>query len=247
MQHTGNRHENAIAEYHREAVERVADANIPRLVVVIELEHVVTVGGNVVGGAAECHQEKEEHRALKPERGVERERHAGKRRAEQRLHRQHPPPFRLVQIHEGAPERLDDPRQSEPARVKANLAVAHSQLHVHHHSHRHYDDVWQPLGDVKCGNPRPRVSSTPVFFLIQKTFVHHFVIPFVFLPYPQNCLASAVSPLYLGILIVMQQYFLVVVATLAHHGSSNLAEADAVSPPFPVQCERVAAFLHFEV
>ena len=78
LKNTRYRHQNTVSEYHRKAIEGVADANIPRLVVVVEFQHVVTVGSNVVSGAAESHEEEEEHRALKPERGIQRERNSGK-------------------------------------------------------------------------------------------------------------------------------------------------------------------------
>ena len=48
----------------------------------VEVQHIETVGCNVVGGTGESHEEEEEHRALKPERSIQRKGHTGERQAQ---------------------------------------------------------------------------------------------------------------------------------------------------------------------
>ena len=158
LQRACQRHQSAIAEDDGQPVECVTDAHEPSLMVLVEFEHVVAVGGNVVRGTRKRHEEEAEHGALKPERRIERERYACQRRAEQGLHGQHPPALGLVEVDKRAPEGLDDPRQAEPAGVERNICVAHAQLHVHHYGHAHHNHVGKAFGHVESWNPTPGIS-----------------------------------------------------------------------------------------
>ena len=152
----GNQH--AVAENDSQAIERVTDAHKPHLLMVVQLKHVVAVGGNVVGGTGESHQEEEGHSALEPEGSVQRKSHTRQRRAQQQLHGQHPPALGAIEVDKGTPQRLDDPRQSQPAGIEGNVCVCQSQLHIHDYGHRHHHHVGQSFGDIKGRYPRPRIS-----------------------------------------------------------------------------------------
>ena len=99
----GERHERAVHEDDGESIERIAQSDVLRLVVLVKLYHVEAVGRDVVCGTGERHCEEEEHRALKPERRRQREGDASQRTAHEQLHREHPPAFCLQQVDERTP------------------------------------------------------------------------------------------------------------------------------------------------
>ena len=55
----------------------------------------------------------------------------------------------------GAPQRLDHPRQVEPARVERDVGVGDAEVLVHHHRQRHHHHVGQALGEVERRDPAP--------------------------------------------------------------------------------------------
>ena len=114
----------------------------------VQFEHVETVGGNVMSGTAEGHEEEEKHRALEPKGRVEREGNSCQRRAEEHLHEQHPPALGLVEIHKGTPQGLYHPGKAEPTRVEGNLGVRKPHLCVHHNGDGHDDHIGKSFADV---------------------------------------------------------------------------------------------------
>ena len=82
LQITCNHDEESLSEDCGQSVERAAYAYKPCLLVLVEAEHVETVGGNVVGRAAESHYPKEKQRALKPKVGWYCERNAAECRTD---------------------------------------------------------------------------------------------------------------------------------------------------------------------
>ena len=72
LQHASSRNQHTIAEDNCQAIERVANAHEPHLLVVVKFEHVVAVCRYVMRSTGERHEEEEGHRALKPERRIER-------------------------------------------------------------------------------------------------------------------------------------------------------------------------------
>ena len=121
----------------------------------VEFEHVETVGGNVVGGTGEGHEEETEHGALKPEVGTQGEGYACQRRSEQYLCQQNPPSFCLYKVDKRTPQRFDNPGQAEPTGVKTNFAIGQAHLHIEHDSNGGYDNIGQTFSDVKGRNPCP--------------------------------------------------------------------------------------------
>ncbi len=81
FQNARKRHQRPISENHRQPIERIANAHKPRLLMLVEFQHIITVGGDVVCSTRECHQEETEHRPLEPKVGVQRESHSRQRRA----------------------------------------------------------------------------------------------------------------------------------------------------------------------
>lgn len=148
LQIAGYHHQHALPEDGGEAVEGAADAHEHGLLMVVKLEHVVAVGGDVVGGAAERHEGEKAERGLEPETRLERERHTAKGGADEQLHGHDPPALGLHQVDEGAPQGLDDPWQIEPAGVKGDFSVAQSQLLVEYERDGHHRHIGQSFREI---------------------------------------------------------------------------------------------------
>ena len=191
----------------------------------IQLNHVETICRNVVGSTTEGDEEEEAHRCLKPEGGRQREGDAGKGSSDESLHGEHPPALSLQQIYERTPQGLDDPGKGEPSGIETHLSIGQPQLHVHHHREGGYDDVGESLGKIEGRNPCP---WTPTVFLC-----YHFTSLFIkFLDF--------------STLIVVQQDGIIMITLLAHHGSTNLAEAYSMPPTGSDEFEtlRHSLFIH---
>ena len=150
------RHQGTIAKDNSQSVEGVADANEPRLLMLVEFQHIIAIGGNIVGGTGKGHQEEAEHGALKPEVGVQGEGDACQRRAQQQLHGEYPPAFGLTQVDKRTPEGFDNPGQAQPTGIKAYLCVCQSHLHIKHYGDGCHNDIGQTLCHVERGYPHPR-------------------------------------------------------------------------------------------
>ena len=148
LQHSGERHENAVDEDYCESVERVSEPHVFCLVVVVEFYHVEPVGSHVVGGAAEGDDEEQAHGGLKPECRRYAERYASQCAADEHLHGEHPPALGLQEVDERAPQRFYHPRQSQPSGEETHLSIGESHLHIHHHGETRHDGVWQSLGEI---------------------------------------------------------------------------------------------------
>ena len=71
------------------------------------------------------------------------------------LQRHDPAALGAQQVHQRAPQRLDDPGQVQPARVQRDLGVGDAEVLVHHHRQRHHHHVRQALAEVERGDPAP--------------------------------------------------------------------------------------------
>ena len=131
FQQSGKRHKSTIHEDDGKTVESVTKPYILRLVVFVKLNHVETVGRNVVRGTSKCHQEEEEHRTLKPECSGQSEGNACQCAAHEHLHGEHPPAFCLQKVDERTPKRLHHPRQCKPPCVETHFGIGESHLHIH--------------------------------------------------------------------------------------------------------------------
>ena len=123
--HTGSHdHQRPLPYHHRHAVEERTDPHKHALTVFAQSEHIKTVGGDIVGGGGEGHQP--EHGQGGGEKAAygEHEGYRGHAHGYHHLHGEHPPTLGADDIHEGAPEGLDDPRQIEPRGVEGEFGVA---------------------------------------------------------------------------------------------------------------------------
>ncbi len=164
---SGDSHQYAIAEDIRQAVERAAYAHECRLVALAQGKHVEAVGGNVVCGRGKGGYREEQQRDVEQadgrltggnhlRRGVgdgecqpdEAERH-------EHLHGDGPPPLGAQDVDEGAPERLDGPRQIEQAGEERHFAIGHTELGKHQDGDVVDDEVGQAFGEVEGGDPQP--------------------------------------------------------------------------------------------
>ena len=80
----------------------------------IEAEHIETVGRYVMRCTGKGHHPEEEQCALQPERCGNGERNTAERRADEQFHADNPPPFGAYDVDEWTPQRLYYPRQIEP-------------------------------------------------------------------------------------------------------------------------------------
>ena len=159
-------HQQSLPRQHRDPVERIANTDKKGLLLLRKSKHIKTISGDIMRRRAESHQPKEGQRKTQEEiarQGKGHARHAG---ANQELHRDDPPPLGLDQIDKRAPNRLDHPREIEPARVQRDLGVRDLHPLIHDHGERHHHHIWQSLSEIERGNPTPRM---PFFHKPTKT------------------------------------------------------------------------------
>ena len=142
-----------------ETIERRANANEPRLVVLVEAEHVETIGGDVVRSTRERHHPEEEQRPLQPEMGGQCERYTAEGSADEQLHGRYPPALGLDKVDKRTPQWLNDPRQIEPRGVECDFSIRQSELFVEHDGDGHHRHIGQALGEIERGNPCPGRNS----------------------------------------------------------------------------------------
>ena len=149
LQITSYHHKHALTKNGGKTVEGAAYTHKHGLFVVVQLKHVVTVCSNVVGGTAERHEGEKAQSGLEPETGLEGERHAAKRGADEQLHGHNPPTLGLHQVNKRTPQGLDDPWQIKPTGVERDFGIAESQLLVEHQRDSHYCHIGQALGKIE--------------------------------------------------------------------------------------------------
>ena len=130
------------------------------LFVLVETEHIETIGSDVVSGTRESHQPEERQRALKPIRSGNGEGHTTKSRSDKQLHGNNPPALGLDDIDEGTPQGFYHPRQIEPGGIERDVGVRQSQTFVHDKRDGHYSHIRQTFRKIKSGHPCPRISFT---------------------------------------------------------------------------------------
>ena len=108
---------------HGEPVERAADTDEPRLVVLVEGEHVETVGGDVVGGGGKGEEPEYAERDLEKRGSRNGEGHAAEGGADQELQEDDPLALGAEEFDEGTPEGFDDPGEVEPARIERDVRI----------------------------------------------------------------------------------------------------------------------------
>ena len=130
------------------SVEGVAESDKEGLVLAAQGQHVVPVGGFVVGGAGKGHQCEAGHGGLHKEGRWQRECDAGEGGSKESLHGQYPEALGTYQIDEGAPQWLDYPRCTEPAGVESDFLVAEFHVLVHDEGQGHDGEVGKSCGKV---------------------------------------------------------------------------------------------------
>ena len=155
LQHAGQDHEHTLAEDHGDPVEGIADAHEGRLPSLIQGQHVITVRGDVVRGRCEAgDDEQDEHPREGGGGGKRRGEHADGDRHQQ-LHRDDPPPFALENVHEGAPQRLDEPGKADEAGQQGQPGVVHAQVLENHDGNRVHDKIRKAFREIQGRNPEP--------------------------------------------------------------------------------------------
>jgi hypothetical protein len=152
----GEHHELPLRHNHGDAVKGVPHPAEQRLFPFRQGQQIKAVRRHVVRGRGERQQPEKRQRQLQKMRRGNGQGHAGQRRPEAELHRPDPPAPRLQRVHDRAPERLDDPGQIQPARVKCNGGVRQPEVFIKHHRHRQRQRVRQPFRDIKRRHPGPR-------------------------------------------------------------------------------------------
>ena len=114
LQISCNHHQDTLSENRGQTIERRTDSHKVSLVMLIESQHIESVGSNIVGSTGKCHHPEEEQSSLQPERCRNGERHTSEGSTNEQLHGDNPPAFCLHQINEGTPQGFDYPWQIEP-------------------------------------------------------------------------------------------------------------------------------------
>ena len=126
-------HQTALTQHQTHAVEGVADAYVELLIDVGEAQDIEAIGRDVVCGTGKSDEHEQRQRSLKPHGSGQTECHSRQRGSHKQLHGEYPPAFGAEGINERTPQRLDDPWQAKPARVKGYLRVTEPHLLIEHH------------------------------------------------------------------------------------------------------------------
>ena len=156
LQPAGQHHQHSLPEDHRHAVEGVADAHESGLGPFVERNHVVAVGRNIVSGRSEAGDHEEDEREGKGGAARQRKGHQRHRNGHQELHHHDPPPLAAENIHERAPEGLEQPRQPDQAGEQRHSAVVHAQILENQDGDGIHNEIREPLEKVERGDPDPR-------------------------------------------------------------------------------------------
>ena len=155
LQPAGQDDEHALPEHHRDPVEGIADAHEGRLPSLVQRQHVIAVRRDVVRGGGESgDDEQDEH----PGEGGGGREYRGKGAdgdGHQQLHRHDPPAFALENVHEGAPERLHEPREADQAGEQGQPGVVHAEVLEDHDGNRVHDKVRKAFREIEGRNPEP--------------------------------------------------------------------------------------------
>jgi hypothetical protein len=151
----GGIHQPALAADHRHAVEQAAHTHEGGLLVLRQRQQVEAVGGDVVRGRGKGQQPEHGQAELEDAGQRQCQRHRTQRRTDDELQGHDPPALGAQQVHQRRPQRLDDPRQVQPARVERDRGVVQAQVLVQHHRQRHHHHIGQALAVVQGGDPPP--------------------------------------------------------------------------------------------
>ena len=123
---TGNHHQNTLSEDRCQTIERATDAYKPCLVVLLQSQHVETIGSDIMRGTRKGHDPEKEEGELQPRGGRDGKGHATQGGTHQQLHSRNPPSFGLDDIHKRTPQGFDHPRQIKPGSVKCDISITQS-------------------------------------------------------------------------------------------------------------------------
>lgn len=165
LKHTSHIHQYALSEDGREAIKGAADANEERLLLLVEGEHVETVGGNVVCGGCKGRYHEEDEREGEEAYGRlggrndigigmgngECEQYEGC--THQDLHHDNPPPLGAQYVYKGAPQGFYHPRQVDKAGEESHLSVGYAHACEQNHGDVVHNEVRDALCKVECGYP----------------------------------------------------------------------------------------------
>ena len=155
VERPGQHHKSPLSGEHRTLVEDVSQPRTDRLRMVIQRDHVISIRGNIMGCGTECgQQEAGDQPSVRPAR-AEHECDGGKTQSDRHLGGEHPSPLGSVRVHQGSPEELQAPRQSDHSGPERHCAVGHSETGEHHHGNAGCDSERQTFREIDAGNPSP--------------------------------------------------------------------------------------------
>ena len=167
FQHPGHNHQHPLAEHGGQTVESAPNPHEKGLFAFGEGQHIESVSGNVVGGTGEGGNP-EQYENYRISLGRDRQSHQNETERNKDLHSRHPPSFGTDNIHEGTPQRLDDPGQIEKTGQQGHLPVGHTHTVEHNHGYAVHDKIRNSLCEIESGHPKPgREFFSRVFHLQQ--------------------------------------------------------------------------------
>ena len=150
-------HQQALSQHETAAVEGIAYAHERRLPLPVQGQHIVSVRGNVVRSRREGHQhEQHQQHRHRTERQAERDHRKHGHHCE--LSQQYPPALAPEDVHEGAPEGLDEPGQADESRQRAQSPVIDAQVLEDRQGYGIDYCIGQALDQIQGRDPRPRTA-----------------------------------------------------------------------------------------
>ena len=161
FQHTGQNHKHALSENGGYPVECASDSNEKTLRMVVESQHIIAVGGNIMSCRKHCRNIEYyqcRHKGTHRTAGTcgKAQRYSRKAQHHQCLHRKNPPSFGAEHIYHGAPQRFDYPRQVKKACGHCKFGVSHAETFEHGNRYYVHKKVRNTLRKIQGGDPRPR-------------------------------------------------------------------------------------------
>ena len=160
LQHAREHYQRTLHKKVGYPVESGPDAHKQRLLLSRKRQHIEAVGGDIMRGRCESrdpeqHQGGREQGDIGPGPCRKGKRQAQEKRHHGQLRGHHPPALGPEDIHEGTPERLDQPGKVQQAGVQGHIGIAHPHLLEQDDGDVVHDEVRDALCEVKRGHPEP--------------------------------------------------------------------------------------------
>ena len=161
LKEAGKSDKDALSEDGRKAVECASDADKAGLFTLVKCQHIESVSRDVMRRGGKGSYPEERQRRIKERRAgdsfsrnlrkQEREHQHGCRHYA--LHGDDPPPLGSDDVHERAPEGLDDPWKIKHAGIQGQLTVRHAHVLEHDHGYVVDYEIWDSLCKIQGRDP----------------------------------------------------------------------------------------------